>query len=161
MKLRTLSIYSALLLLSAVPLCTRAAGPDAAMMKPVSAIITALNTGNGSGLRNLYTPGATVVDEFSPYSWNGAAAGANWFSGFTAFEKQIKLTNPNARALPIKNFNHTGDRAYIVVPLNFAALIDGKRALETGTMTLTLQRGGKDWRIVTQSWATNSLTVSK
>jgi len=160
MKLRTFFICSALLL-SAVPLYAGAAGPDAAMMKPVNAIITALNTGNAGSLQNLYTPGATVVDEFSPYSWNGAAAGSNWFSGYLAFAKQIKLTNPHAVALPIKNYNRTGDRAYIVVPMNFTVLLNGKHAVETGTMTVTLQRGGKDWRVVTQSWATNTMTVSK
>src|SRR5947209_15414661 len=103
MKLRTLFVCS-VFLLSALPSFAAAPGPDAAMMKAVNVVMSALNTGDGSALRNLYTPGATVVDEFPPYSWNGAAAGSNWFSGFTAFAKQIKFTNPHATMLPIKNF---------------------------------------------------------
>lgn len=160
MKLRTLFVCCALLL-SVVPSYGRAAGPNAELMAPVNAVIAALNTGDGSGLRDLYTPDSTVVDEFSPYSWNGATAGSNWFSGFTAYAKQLKLTHPHATAQSVTNYNVTGTRAYIVVPIRFGALIAGKRALEIGTMTVTLQRGSSGWRIVTQSWATNSLTVAK
>lgn len=160
MKLRTL-LLSCALLISIVPSHARAAGPNAELMAPINAVITALNTGDAGGLSNLYTADATVVDEFSPYSWNGTAAGSNWFSGFLAYAKQIKLTHAHAMAQPIKNYNVNGTRAYVVVPMRFGALIAGKRAMEIGTMTMTLQRGSGGWRIVTQSWATNSLTVAK
>ena len=47
-----------------------------------------------------------------------------------------------------------GDRAYVVVPTNYAFKQKGKPVKETGsTMALALQKVASGWRIIGWAWA--------
>jgi hypothetical protein len=154
-----LAAVAALFSVSMLPTMGADPKPTPAMMKPIQAALDALNNGNPKLLTGIYASNATVVDEFPPYSWSGATAGADWFNDFGKFAKQVHLTNARGSLLPVKNFNESGGRAYIVVPTNFGGSIKGKPMKETGTWTFTLQRSGSAWMIVTQSWGTVTETM--
>ena len=50
----------------------------------------------------------------------------------------------------------TGDRAYVVVPADYAYKMKGEPAQETGsTLTVALQKGAAGWRITGWAWTKN------
>jgi len=158
-NLRALTAAAVLFALSTLSSFGAPSSPTPAMMKPIQAALAALNNGNPKILSGIYASNATVIDEFPPYSWNGSSAGTQWFADFEKFSKQIGLTSAKGALLAVKNFNQSGDRAYIVVPTNFGGMVKGKAMKETGTWTFTLQRSGSAWTIVTQSWGTITETM--
>lgn len=155
MKFRVL-IFAAVSAASLVPALAATPAPPAAVMQPVQSAISSLNTSSAKPLAGIYASNATIVDEFAPYSWSGSNAGQSWFVDFTKFAKNIHLTNANGTLLKPTAFSQSGNRAYLVVPVNFGGTMAGKNILEHGTWTFTLQRSDASWRIVTQSWGTVS-----
>lgn len=159
-SLPIIAAIAAIIAVTALPSFGANPKPSAAMMKPIEAVAMALNTGNVSSLSTgVYTSNATVVDEFSPYMWSGSNAGINWLTDFEAFAKKIHLTNGKAALMPVKNFEQSGNRAYVVVPTNFGAMINGKPVKETGAWTFTLQRAGSSWLIQTETWGRLTQTM--
>jgi ketosteroid isomerase-like protein len=131
----------------------------AAVMAPINAMLAATNADKGAQIATYYTPDAVVVDEFAPYVWTGPTAGAQWWAGV---DKQIAAMGTHtihAAAQPVKHFDVTGDRAYVVVPLIISFAVKGKPGRETGLFTLTLRRSGSTWKIATQTWATATSTM--
>ena len=157
MKLRSL-VFIACLLAVALPASAATSAPSAAMMQPVKNALASLNTSSTKPLAGIYTANATIVDEFPPYTWSGANAGMTWYSDWIKFSKNMKVTNPKGTLLKPTGFTQSGDRVYLVVPVNFGATVNGKPSMEHGTWTFTLQRSGAAWHIVTQSWGTVSST---
>jgi hypothetical protein len=162
MQFRSLSAIAALAaVLAASTLSTTGAAPSpsAAMLKPIQNTATALNTNNPKLLSGMFASNATIVDEFPPYVWSGSDAATRWLADFGTFAKKIHLTNGKGTLLPIKIFDQSGNRAYIVVPTDFTATVSGKPDNEHGTWTFTLARSGNGWVIVTQTWGTVSTTM--
>ena len=157
MKFR-LFILAGLAAASLLPALAASPAPSAAVMQPVQNAIASLNTSSPKPLAGIYASNATIVDEFAPYSWSGSNAGQNWYGDFVKFAKSIHLTNAKGTLLKPTAFSQSGDRAYLVVPVNFGGRMAGKPIMEHGTWTFTLQRAGSSWRIVTQSWGTVSQT---
>jgi hypothetical protein len=158
MKLRSLVII-ALIAAAALRASAATTTPPSAIMQPVRNALASLNTSSAKPLAGIYTTNATIVDEFAPYSWSGANAGSMWFNDFGKFAKSVGLTNAKGTLLKPTAFNMSGDRAYLVIPLDFGGMMKGKAIKEHGTWTFTLQRTGSTWRIVTQSWGTVSETM--
>jgi hypothetical protein len=158
MKLRNLTLFA---LIAALTTSASAAtnAPSAAMMQPIRSAIASLNNGSAKPLAGIYAANATIVDEFAPYSWSGANAGTMWYNDFTRFAKSVGLTNAKGVLLNPTAFDRSGNRAYLVVPVNFGGTMKGKTIKEHGTWTFTLQRSGSRWQIVTQSWGTVTETM--
>jgi hypothetical protein len=155
MKLRSLVIIGCMLA-AALPVSAATIAPTSAMMQPVKNALASLNTSTTKPLAGIYSPNATIVDEFAPYTWSGANAGMMWYSDWIKFSKSINMTNAKGTLLKPSAFNQSGERVYLVVPVNFGGTIKGKPVTEHGTWTFTLQRSGSSWRILTQSWGTVS-----
>ena len=69
---------------------------------------------------------ASVIDEFPPYEWHGAGACAQWAADFDADAKKNGIT-PGAVTLgKTRHLDITGDRAYVVVPTEYAFKQKGK-----------------------------------
>jgi hypothetical protein len=150
-----LAAVAALFSISALPTMGANPKPTDAMMKPIQAALAALNASNPSALSTgVYASNATVVDEFSAYTWSGPNAGVAWLNDYMKFSKKTQFANGRGSLMPVKYFNQSGDRAYIVVPANFSGTMKGKPVRETGTWTFTLQRSGNTWLILTETWGT-------
>ena len=106
-----------------------AAAPDAAILKPVDALIAAIVAGNAAGVRDAYQSTAEIVDEFPPYHWGGAGAATRWANGFAKALKsdgmsQIGLSRTGTPAISVD-----GPHAYAVVPAQFSYVAEGKRQI--------------------------------
>jgi ketosteroid isomerase-like protein len=158
MKLRTIA-FAALLAAAVVPAAAATNAPSASIMQPVRNALASLNTGSAKPLAGIYATNATIVDEFAPYSWSGANAGKKWYNDFQKFSKSVGLTNAKGTLLKPTAFDQSGNRAYLVLPVDFGGTMKGKTIKEHGTWTFTLQRSGSTWQIVTQSWGTVTETM--
>lgn len=136
-----------------------AAAPPAGVMATISAVLKDTNANDTSKLDGYYTSDAVVIDEFAPYVWTGTGAGTRWWTSLVAFNRKMSISNMKASMQSIQHFNVAGDKAYAVVPLTISFGYKGKPQKETGTLTLTLQRSGNDWKIATQTWGTLSNTM--
>lgn len=125
----------------------------AALMKPITAVITAANTGNFKLLHAQYTASSTILDEFAPFEWTGANAQDRFFADFGKAVAELKMTETKLVAGPPKYSYAAGVHAYVVFPLTITAKIAGKPYSESGWLTMTLRQSGGAWKISAQSWA--------
>jgi hypothetical protein len=97
---------------------------------------------------------ASIIDEFPPYEWHGARACSQWAADFDADAKKNGIT-PGAVTLgKTRHLDVTGDRAYVVVPTEYAFKQKGRAVKEKGaTLAVALQKGAAGWRIVAWTWA--------
>jgi len=97
---------------------------------------------------------ASIIDEFPPYEWHGSGACAQWTSDFDADVKKNGIT-PGAVTLgKPRHVDVTGDRAYVVIPVQYAFKQKGKATSEkSSTLAVALQKGAAGWRIVAWTWA--------
>jgi hypothetical protein len=143
----------AILCLSArAPLDASAVAPSAGMMAPIRHIVFFVNTG-ATIPAGTYARGATITDEFAPFSWTSGDVGALWSRGFTTSNAAAKITKPHIVLGDSTEFNTTATRAYIVLPGTFTPLSDGKPFTELGYWTFVLVKDGATWRVASQAWA--------
>lgn len=97
---------------------------------------------------------ASIIDEFPPHEWHGAGACAKWAEDFDADAKKNDITDGVVTLGKARHIDVTGDRAYVVVPAEYAFKMKGKPVKEVGaTLTVALQKGASGWRMTAWSWA--------
>jgi hypothetical protein len=126
--------------------------PSAAMMTPIRALVRFVNTGR-SAPAGTYARGAVVTDEFAPFVWTTADAGARWSAGFAAYNAASRITKPHILLNLPTEFNVSASRAYVVFPAAFTPLLNGKPFTESGYWTFVLVKDGAVWRVASQTWA--------
>jgi hypothetical protein len=126
--------------------------PSAAMMTPIQALVRFVNTGTPAPA-GTYARGAVISDEFAPFVWTSADAGARWSSGFASYNAASKITKPHIVLNLPTEFNVSAIRAYVVFPAVFTPLLNGKPFTETGYWTFVLVKDGALWRVASQTWA--------
>src|SRR4051794_30581520 len=94
------------------------------VLQPVHQFIAAMNGNDAKAGAAAYAPQATILDEFPPYHWSGAAAYSDWGRDFEAFAKKNDMTEPK---VTLGKPHHvdvsvdvSGDRAYAVIPATFS-----------------------------------------
>ncbi len=136
-----------------------AAGPAFAsdevdVMATVRQYIEAFNKGDAATATGYCAAQSSIIDDFPPYLWQGAAACADWSKGFDAYIKNNGITEPRVILLYATHIDITRDRAYVVVPANFGFTLKGKRYTQHGSiLTVVLQKVGENWRITGWAWA--------
>jgi len=147
-------------------------GPALAGDKPlpgtftaVDALIAGINTGDLAKVTSAYTSDAVIVDEFAPFRWDGAQAGANWWKDFGAFAKAAGISNAHiTHAKPeFLGYDKEKSSAYVVVPCTFTYTLKGKRQTEMGRWVLLLRKTADAarktaWKVSLSSWASVSDT---
>jgi hypothetical protein len=126
--------------------------PSTAMMTPIRALVRFVNTG-ASAPSGTYARGAVIADEFAPFVWTTADAGARWSAGFVSYNAASKITKPHIVLNLPTEFNVSGSRAYVVFPAAFTPLLNGKPFTETGYWTFVIVKDGAVWRVASQTWA--------
>lgn len=154
----TLAILAALLI-SPVSRAAAQTPPPPALMATINAVLTDTNANDLSRLDSYYTPNAVVVDEFAPYVWTGSQAASQWWAGVEQLNKKLQISGMKAAAQPVRHFDMSGEKAYVVVPLVLSYTYKNKPQKETGTITCTLLNTGGAWKIATQTWSTETNTM--
>ena len=145
------SLVLALSLLAAAP---AVAEDKTDVMTTVHQFIDGFNKGDVKAAVAACADQASIIDEFPPYEWHGEGACAHWAADFDADAKKRDIT-PGAVTLgKTRHLDITGDRAYVVVPTEYAFKQKGKAVTEkNATLSVALQKGASGWRIVAWTWA--------
>jgi hypothetical protein len=96
----------------------------------------------------------SIIDEFQPHEWHGAGACARWADDYLANAKKDGITDGFVTLGKPKHVDVTGDRAYVVIPSDYAYKQNGKARKETrAAFAFALHKGAAGWRITGWSWA--------
>ena len=146
------------LALSVLAASPAAADENTDVMVPVHQFIDGFNKGDVKTAVAACADQTSIIDEFPPYEWNGAGACAKWAADYDADTKKNGITpGPVTLARP-RHINVAGDRAYVVVPTDYAFTQKGKAVKQThATLTVALQKGAAGWRIVAWTWSTGQV----
>jgi ketosteroid isomerase-like protein len=96
----------------------------------------------------------SIIDEFPPHEWHGAGACEKWLSDFDAYGKKNGITDGIVTLGTPSHVDIAADRAYVVIPSNYAFKNRGKAEQEKGAMfTFALRKNPAGWRITGWAWA--------
>ncbi|MDQ6931484.1 MAG: hypothetical protein M3126_12545 [Candidatus Eremiobacteraeota bacterium] len=124
------------------------------VMATVHQFIDGLNKGDMKTGLAACAARSSIIDDFPPHTWQGAGACAAWARDFDADSKKRGITQPVVTLGTPKHLLVTGDRAYVVVPADYAYKLHGKPVDETtNTLTAALQRVAGHWRITAWAWS--------
>jgi hypothetical protein len=153
MRIRTIALAA---VLASATLPAAAAERNAAVMATVDGVLAAADADNASRLNFYFASSANVVDDFPPFAWSGADAGARWWTASDKDAAKHGVAHVHATLQPVTHFVVTGDDAYVVAPLAITYTVKGKAAHTDGLWTLTLHQTGGSWKITSATWATTS-----
>ena len=127
-----------------------------AVMAPVHQFVGAFNKGDTKTAVAACADQTSIIDEFPPHEWHGSGACAKWANDFDADAKKKGITDEVVTLGSPRHIDITGDRAYVVVPADYAYKQKGKSVKETGSiLTVALQKSAAGWRMTGWSWAKN------
>jgi hypothetical protein len=124
-----------------------------AVLAPIAAFVRTSNAGDRAEFLKLFTPDATVVDNFAPYRFTPPNGPAKWYDGFNADAAASGSTDGVISTRAPKYVRVTGDRAWIVMPTDYRYKLKGTPELETGSLVFTESRVHGTWLITSMSWA--------
>jgi hypothetical protein len=129
---------------------------EKAVMLPVHQFTDGFNAGDIKKALAACTDSMSIIDEFPPHEWHGAGTAAKWVNDYEADAKKNGLTDAVVTLGVPRHIDITGDRAYVVVPADYAFKLKGKPAKETGSiLTIALQNSSAGWRITGWAWTKN------
>jgi|GEM_PF-787132 len=133
------------------------AGPDAAMMAPVTELATYMAHPEGAMAPAVFVDdGPVIVEDFAPYLFTGKDAAAKWDAGFRAHAvplRELQFTFGAAHA-----FERTSDRVYFVLPTTWRGIYKDRRFVEHGAWSFVLKTSAGQWRILAYGWGATDLT---
>lgn len=125
-----------------------------AVLGSVHQFVDAFNKGDTKTLVAACADQTSILDEFPPHEWHGAGACAKWISDFDVDAKKNGITDAAVTLHSPSHVDITGDRAYVVIPVNYNFKQKGKPVSEVGSiLTLTLQKSQSGWRLTGWAWA--------
>lgn len=128
--------------------------PRTAVLTSVHQFVDGFNKGDTKTMLAVCADQTSILDEFPPHEWHGTGACAKWISDFDIDAKKNGITDPVVTLNDPWHVDITGDRAYVVIPVNYTLKQKGKPVTEAGSIiTLTLQKIQSGWRITGWAWA--------
>jgi uncharacterized protein (TIGR02246 family) len=119
---------------------------------PARLMMNAFNKRTPDVLTGLYTDDATFIDDLSPLVWDGARAGARWYTKAMKYLDAHGIASIHgALEAPIES-NVEGNAAYVIVPVQWSGTANGKPFVQRGSYTMTLRKVSGTWRITSQTW---------
>ena len=152
---KTILTVAAFLLFAAPPAFAGKA-EDAAALAPVHQFIDATNKGDMKAGAASFAPGASIIDEFAPYHWQGDNAFAQWSADFDAQAKAGAITDGVIALEAPHRVLLTAAHGYAVIPARYDFKDHGHPVHERGTFTFALTQTAQGWRIAAWSWAWRS-----
>ena len=133
--------------------------PDPAMMAPVERVAEFIASGCvGSPHEAFAGSDVTILENFAPYLFTGAAAVGTWALGMQAHLSGV--TALRHRFGQPHNFSRSGDEVFLSLPTEWAGLIDGRSFTEKGGWCFVLTKQGHEWRIRNYGWAVTELSLA-
>lgn len=122
----------------------------------VQRFIDSYNKGDDKAVIATCADQASVIDEFPPYEWHGAGACAAWVASYAKDAAMNGISDGVVTLGKPRHVDVTGDRAYIVVPADYAYKHKAAPIKETGsTLSVVLQKGAGGWKMIAWTWAKN------
>lgn len=132
-----------------------AASEQSEVMVPIHQFVDGFNKGDAKSALAACAEETSIIDEFPPHEWHGAGACAKWADDYVASARKAGITDGVVTLRKPLHVDVTGDRAYVVIPSDYAYKQNGKAKKETkAAFTFALHKGATGWRIVGWSWAT-------
>ncbi len=118
-------------------------------------IIDASNANDSTRLAQLFTQDAVVIDESSPFRWNGPDAGVKWWQHVEKLASARRATiHATAHSPTEYRLDRDGDDAYLIQPVTVTITSGGKARSEDGTQTYTFHKANGTWKISSATWTT-------
>lgn len=141
------------LAMAAAAMFPRSGAAQAGPMDAVHRFVAAFNKGDVPAAASACAPETSIIDEFAPYEWHGAGACARWMGDYDADAKRNGITGGVVTLGAPRHVDIAGDRAYVVVPADYAYTKKGAAVKEVAsTLTIALQRSAGTWRMTGWSW---------
>lgn len=125
------------------------------VMAVIQQWVDGFNKGDGQSMLAQCAESASIIDDIAPHQWQGSGACTRWWSAYQADAKKNELTDGAVNLGTPRHIDVTGNRAYVVIPVDsFTYKVKGKPEKETGSVvTLVLRKGESGWRITAWAWA--------
>jgi hypothetical protein len=122
------------------------------VLSVMQAVANAWNQGNIPA-SSYFEPSLTVVDNTSPYLFQGPDAVADWIKAYRNDQpKGSEDAKTSLHLLRPKTVEIRGARAYIAVPGDWTVRQYGQSKISHGVITAILHRLDQDWRISAWIW---------
>ena len=99
------------------------------------------------------SPSIVLTDNTPPYFFQGPTAVSDWLKAYAAGSKANDITDPWETMGKPTEVEVDGPHAYIAVPTVYGFKQHGKPVRQNSTVTVTLEKSGKDWSIVSYTWS--------
>lgn len=134
------------------------AGPAEDATSAVTTVLDKFNGGDINAFFAAHQQGATIVDEFAPYIWNGQDSVQRWAGNYAQDAKKRGITGGHVDyGKPLQAVSD-GASAYIVLPTTYRFVQNGKRMAGKSNMTFVMSHAGSTWKIA--SWTYSGATAT-
>ncbi len=134
--------------------------PDPAVAAVVDKALNAPLKGDMVAFRDQYAPDCMFVDEFAPFLWTGPGALDRWLMSGGQMYQETQHLDGKAAFGPPRYVYVSGDRAFVVEPIEGSATVHGKPYAQKGAFAFSLVRADGRWRITSQTWTKASETMN-
>jgi ketosteroid isomerase-like protein len=125
------------------------AAPADAVYAAIAKTVAAIDAGDTKTLNRLVSPHATVVDDMTPFVFDGFGA---WGAAFDKYTAANKMTDPLITIKKSPFIDVIGDFAYAPIPTTFSYKTGGKPMKETGVLVFRLARRAGNWIVLSMAW---------
>jgi hypothetical protein len=127
----------------------------------IEQLVAAWNRNDDAGVTNRMTAAPAIIDEFSPYHWEGPTALADWNHDFETHTKELGgVSNPRVGLSRPTEVDVHGNTAYAIVPTTYQYTVHARQVKENGILTAALLKTGGSWRVAAFAW-TNQKTPAQ
>jgi hypothetical protein len=99
------------------------------------------------------SPSMVITDSTAPYFFNGPTVVSDWLKAYAADAKAHDITEPRETLGEPTEVEVDGTHAYIAIPAVYRFKQHGKPVRVKSTITVALEKSGKDWRFVSWTWS--------
>ncbi len=121
---------------------------------PITKFIDAFNKGDMATAAATHAAQAdlVIIDEVSPFRWQGADAFKAWAADLMADGKKQGITDQKVTLSPATRLESNGTDAYVVVPAVYSFKKGGVAMRESAHMTFVLKNDAAGWLIHGWAW---------
>ena len=131
--------------------------PTAAMMAPLKILLRAANGDSSADVSKICSKDAVIMDEPPPHRWDGETAAVDWLASLKVQFKDQQVTGARAEFHTVSVYEHSADRAWIVIPTTWTGAQGGRRFEEDGVWSFLVVQSGDAWKISADSWSVTDL----